>query len=78
MIRAPTDARLRPFPHEIVAEQRGERLAPPMELDQSAPECGITYRSGDRRFTVSACLAVDASVVLHELSSSTLPISLPL
>lgn len=28
MIRAPTDARLRPFPHKIVAEQRGERLAP--------------------------------------------------
>lgn len=28
MIRGPTDARLRPFPHEIVAKRRGERIAP--------------------------------------------------
>lgn len=28
MTRAPTGARLRPFPHEIVAERRRERIAP--------------------------------------------------
>lgn len=35
--------------------QRERIASSPMELDQSAPQCSITYRSRNRRFTVSVC-----------------------